>query len=161
MSKFSNIYDIDGNLIHKSGDKPYTLEQTEKLVDDLTEKVRENPDNQVYKVYLNNAQKWLFKLYNEMSKEDLMKRISIIQENVDEAKKKLTNEEQNRLSEINKAIEELKEQYDNESEITAEDATEGDGGELVEEMEHPVVDTDTPKPVVMDEYVDFKEDATN
>lgn len=161
MSKFSNIYDIDGNLIHKAGDGPYTLEQTEKLVDELTKKVQDNPDNQVYKVYLNNAQKWLFKLYNELSKEDLMKRISIIQENVDEAKKELNSKEQEQLSEVNKAITELKEWYDNESKTTPENAKTGDGGRVAEEVEHPVVDNNTPEPVVMDEYVDFEENETN
>lgn len=56
MSKFSNIYDIDGKLIRGADQGPFTLEETEKLVDELTQKVKDNPDNEVYKVYLNNAQ---------------------------------------------------------------------------------------------------------
>ena len=59
MSKFSNLYDIDGNIINKSPQHTFTLEETEQLVDDLSKKVQENPDNEVYKVYLANAQKWL------------------------------------------------------------------------------------------------------
>ena len=128
MSKFSNLYDIDGNIINKSPQHTYTLEETEKLVDDLTKKVEENPDNQVYKVYLNNAQKWLFKLYNEMSREDLMKRMSFVKNSIDTAKEQATEAEQKQLEEINKAMEELKEEFDKTSE-----------------------------PVVMDEYVDFEE----
>ena len=133
MSKFSNIYDIDGNLIRGAEEGPFTLEETEKLVDDLTQKVKDNPDNEVYKVYLNNAQKWLFKLYNEMSKEDLMKRMSFLQTNVQDAKDDATEAEQKQLEEITKAMEDLKKEYDELPEI--------------------------PKPVVMDEYVEPVEET--
>lgn len=125
MSKFSNIYDIDGNLIRGADEGPFTLEETEKLVDDLTKKVQDNPDNEVYRVYLNNAQRWLMKLYNEMSREDLMKRISITTNKLDEAKKEASEAEQKQLDEITKAMEELKKEYDK-----------------------------LPDPVVMDEYVE-------
>lgn len=128
MSKYSNIYDIDGNLIRSAEDGPFTLEETEKLVDDLTQKVKDNPDNEVYKVYLSNAQKWLFKLYNEMSKEDLMKRMSFLQNGVQDAKNNATEAEQKQLDEITKAMEDLKKEYDKLPEI--------------------------PEPVVMDEYVE-------
>lgn len=111
MSKFSNLYDIDGNIINKAPQHTYTLEETEKLVDDLTKKVQENPDNEVYKVYLNNAQKWLYKLYNEMSREDLMKRLNLVKDSVQEAKDEINEAKQKELDEINKAVEELKEEY--------------------------------------------------
>lgn len=111
MSKFSNLYDIDGNIINKSPQHTYTLEETEKLVDDLTKKVQENPDNEVYKVYLANAQKWLYKLYNEMSREDLMKRLNLVKDSVQEAKDEINEAKQKELDEINKAVEELKEEY--------------------------------------------------
>lgn len=112
MSKFSNIYDIDGNLIRRGDQGPFTLEETEELVDKLTQKVKDNPDNEVYKVYLNNAQKWLFKLYNEMNKDELMKRMSFLQNSIDEAKTDASEAEQRQLEEINKAVEELKAEYD-------------------------------------------------
>lgn len=147
MSKFSNIYDIDGKLIRGADQGPFTLEETEKLVDELTQKVKDNPDNEVYKVYLSNAQKWLFKLYNEMSREDLMKRMSFVTNKIDEAKAEVTEAEQQQLDEITKAMEDLKEAYEKEDK-------EGNGGELVEEMECPVDNSDTPEPVVMDEYVE-------
>jgi len=111
MSKFSNLYDIDGNIINKAPQHTYTLEETEKLVDDLTKKVQENPDNEVYKVYLANAQKWLYKLYNEMSREDLMKRLNLVKDSVQEAKDEINEAKQKELDEINKAVEELKEEY--------------------------------------------------
>lgn len=112
MSKFSNLYDIDGNIINKSPQHTYTLEETEKLVDDLTKKVQENPENEVYKVYLSNAQKWLYKLYNEMSREDLMKRLNLVKDSIQDAKTEVNEAEQAKIEEINKAVEELKNEYD-------------------------------------------------
>lgn len=139
MSKFSNLYDIDGNIINKSPQHRFTIEETEKLVDELTEKVKENPDNEVYKVYLNNAQKWLFKLYNEMSRDELIKHLDLVKNSVEEAKNNATEAEQNVLEQINKAAEELKKEYDNESEDTPSTTTE-EGGEpeLDNKMEQPM-----------------------
>ena len=111
MSKFSNLYDIDGNIINKSPQHTFTLKETEQLVDDLTKKVQENPDNEVYKVYLANAQKWLYKLYNEMSREDLMKRMNFITDSLQNAKDEVNEAEQAKIEEINKAVEELKDEY--------------------------------------------------
>lgn len=142
MSKFSNLYDIDGNIINKSPQHRFTIEETEKLVDELTEKVKENPDNEVYKVYLNNAQKWLFKLYNEMSRDELIKRLDLVKNSVEEAKNNATEAEQDVLEQINKAAEELKKEYDNESEDTPSTTPE-EGGEpeLDNKMEQPLVVT--------------------
>ena len=114
MNKFSNLYDIDGNIINKSPQHNFTIEETEQLVDDLTKKVQENPDNEVYKVYLNNAQKWLMKLYNEMSREDLMKRMTILNTQLEEAKSEANEAEQKAIEEVSNAIEELKEAYEKE-----------------------------------------------
>ena len=142
MKNDSNIYDIDGNIIRKAGDiHRFTIEEVEKLVDDLTEKVRKNPDNQVYKVYLNNAQRWLFNMYNSMSKEDLISRISTIQNSIQDAKDNATELEQANLEEVNKLMDEFKEQYE-----------EKPGGILDTEMEQPVVE-----PTSEDEYVEFEE----
>ena len=142
MSKYSNLYDIDGNIINKSPQHTFTLEETEKLVDDLSKKVEENPDNKVYKVYLANAQKWLFKLYNEMSRDELMKRMNFVTDSVQNAKTEVNEAEQAQLDEISKAVEELKKEYDR---------LEGEGTVLDSEVEQPVA---VDKPVVMDEYVE-------
>ena len=89
MKNYSNIYDIDGNIIRKAGDNHrLTIEEVEKLVDDLTEKAQKNPENEVYKVYLDNAHKWLMYMYNNMSKEDIMKRLSILKNSAQDAKDK-------------------------------------------------------------------------
>lgn len=115
MSKFSNLYDIDGNIINKSPQHTYTLEECERLVDDLTKKVEENPDNEVYKVYLNNAQKWLMHMYDGMSRQDLMKRMSFLTDSIQNAKDTANEAEQKQLDEINKVMEEFKKQYDNDT----------------------------------------------
>ena len=121
MNNYTNIYDVDGNIIRKAGDNHrFTLEEVEKLVDDLTEKVRQNPDNEVYKVYLNNAQRWLFNMYNNMSTEDLKKRISLIQDVAQNAKDEANELEQKNLEEINKIMDEFKAQYDEKPENTEE-----------------------------------------
>ena len=142
MSKYSNLYDIDGNIINKSPQHTFTLEETEKLVDDPSKKVEENPDNEVYKVYLANAQKWLFKLYNEMSRDELMKRMNFVTDSIQNAKTEVNEAEQSQLDEISKAVEELKKEYDR---------LEGEGTVLDSEVEQPVA---VDKPVVMDEYVE-------
>ena len=110
MNNYTNIYDIDGNIIRKAGDNhKFTIEELEKMVDDLTEKVRNNPDNKVYKVYLNNVNTSLFKAYNSMSPEQLKKRLSILSEQLEEAKKNQTEEKQKELDKINESIDKLKE----------------------------------------------------
>ena len=157
MSKFSNIYDIDGNIIRRADQGPFTIEETEQLVDDLVKKVQEHPDNQVYKVYLNNAQKWLSMLYNNMSKEDLMKRLNLIKDSVEEAKSAASEAEQKQLEEISNAMDELKKQYDSEPETTPAEAEGGPGGGSPEEVECNMDKPDAPKPVVMDEYTEFEE----
>ena len=112
MNNYTNIYDIDGNIIRKAGDNHrFTIEEVEKLVDDLTAKVQQNPDNQVYRVYLNNAHKWLYNMYNNMSVEELTKRISTIQDAIQAAKDNATELEQKNLEEINEAMDEFAEQY--------------------------------------------------
>ena len=116
MKNYSNIYDVDGNIIRKAGDNhKFTLEEVEKLVDDLTQKVQENPDNQVYKVYLNNAHKWLYNMYNSMSTEDIKARISALQNNIQEAKNDLNEAEKQQLDSISQAMEQLKAEYEKET----------------------------------------------
>jgi len=113
MKNETNIYDIDGNIIRKAGDNhKFTIEEVEKLVDELTEKVQQNPDNEVYKVYLNNAHKWLYNMYTNMPTKELAKRISSIQDAIQTAKNNETELEQKNLDEINKIMDDFKKQYD-------------------------------------------------
>lgn len=148
MSKIdpnANLYDIDGNLISKAPLNNKTISEVEQLVDELTKKVQDNPDNEVYKVYLNNAQSFLFGMYNNMSKEDLISRISALQNSVEKAKSEVNEAEQKQLEETNKALDELKETIESQN---AESGESEQGSEASSET-------------VMDEYVDYEEVDTN
>lgn len=116
----ANLYDYEGNLIEKAPLKRKTLPEVEELVDQLTKKVQENPENEMYKVYLNNAQRVLFSLYNSMSKEDLMSRISLLQNSIENAKEEAQEAEKEQLNKVNEALDELKEEYVNYEEIPAD-----------------------------------------
>ena len=124
-TKYGNIYDVDGNLVRHCNERGeqvrWTIEETEKLVDELTAKVKDNPDNEVYKVYLNNAQKTLFAMYNNMSREELMKRLTILQDSVKEAQTRAKTDEENNLEELNLSIDKIKQLYE---ENTPENAVE-------------------------------------
>ena len=143
MKNYTNIYDVDGNIIRKAGDThKFTIEEVEKLVDDLTKKVQENPENEVYKVYLNNAHKWLYNMYNNMSTKEITERISALQNNIQEAKNDINDAEKQQLDAISEAMEQLKAEYDREEA----------GGVLDTEVERPVAE-----PTLEDEYVEFEE----
>ena len=159
MSKIdpnANLYDIDGNLISKTPLKNKTISEVEQLVDDLTKKVEENPDNEVYKVYLNNAQSFLFAMYNNMNKEDLISRISALQSSVEAAKTEVNEAEQKQLEETNKALDELKETIESQNGSSGEPETssEESGAETSSEPEQG---SKTVTPEEMDQYVEFEE----
>ena len=154
MSKFSNLYDIDGNIINKSPQHRFTLEEVEKLVDDLTKKTQENPENKVYKVYLNNAQKWLMHMYDNMSREELMKRMSFITDSVQNAKDEMSEAEKEQLENISKAMEELKEAYEAEDNATGPDTPENVEVAEPTTQEDMLVERDEVEPIVMEEVID-------
>lgn len=151
IDKNANLYDIDGNLISEAPLKNKTLDEVEKLVDNLTKKVEENPDNEVYKVYLNNAQSFLFAMYNNMNKEELITRLSVLQNSIQTAKDKANEAETERLDNANEALEQLKESY------TVGDKTENNISESKSMNQEDMLverdSDDTPN----DEYVQFEE----
>lgn len=125
INKFSNIYDKDGNLIRKVNEKTgrldkYTIEEVEQLVDELTEKVKENPENLEYKTQLNNVQSFLFNMYNHMSRNDLMKRMTILQDSIQKAKSDVTEKEQAVLEKVNEEMDKLKQAYEAEEPVMDE-----------------------------------------
>lgn len=63
INKYANLYDKDGNLIKKAPITDYTIEETEKLVDDLTEQYKNDPENKDLKLRLDNAAQYLYGLY--------------------------------------------------------------------------------------------------
>lgn len=119
INKYANIYSKEGDLIRpisiETGKlEKYTLEEVEKLVDDLTEKYKADPNNEGLMVQLNNTQKYLYYMYNNMSKEDLLKRLSIAKEVVDNAKTERNEAEQQIIEQVNKEIDKLKDAYESE-----------------------------------------------
>lgn len=142
MKNYTNIYDIDGNLIRAAGDNhQFTIEEIEKMVDDMAQKVKDNPDKEIYKVYLNNLHAWLYNMYNHMDPDDVIKRLNSLQTAIGDAKKELSDKESEDLTKLNTQINDLKEKYER-------------GTELDKEVEQPVVES---TPTVMDEYVEFEE----
>lgn len=63
INKYANLYDKEGNLLKKAPLTDYTIEETEKLVDDLTEQSKNDPENKDLKLRLDNAAQWLYGLY--------------------------------------------------------------------------------------------------
>lgn len=63
INKYANLYDKEGNLLKKAPLTDYTIEETEKLVDDLTEQYKNDPENKDLKLRLDNAAQWLYGLY--------------------------------------------------------------------------------------------------
>lgn len=63
INKYANLYDKEGNLLKKAPLTDYTIEETEKLVDDLTEQYKNNPENKDLKLRLDNAAQYLYGLY--------------------------------------------------------------------------------------------------
>ncbi|MBO5627915.1 MAG: hypothetical protein J5965_02405 [Aeriscardovia sp.] len=125
INKFSNIYDKDGNLIRKVNENTgrldkYTIEEVEQLVDELTEKVKENPENLEYKTQLNNVQSFLFNMYNHMSRNDLLKRMTILQDSIQKAKSDVTEKEQAVLDKVNEEMDKLKQAYEAEEPVMDE-----------------------------------------
>lgn len=166
MSKIdpnANLYDIDGNLISKAPLPNKTIKEVEELVDELTKKIEENPNNEVYKVYLNNAQSFLFSMYNNMSREELMSRLSVLQNSIQTAKNEANDAEKDRLDSANEALEELKQSVegtvvDKEVERPLVESTFTDVNSEQPLTESSSVNTDHERPeTVMDEYVEFEE----
>lgn len=74
-------------------------------------------------------------MYNNMTTEELKSRLTILQDTIKNNAAEEAEREQKKLDELNRVIDEFKEQYDNKPDTT------------------PVLESDD-KPVVMDEYVE-------
>ena len=109
MKNNTNIYDIDGELVRKADDNhQWTLEEAQNRIKIYSEKLKnlqendpKNPKIQVYTTYLRNINGYIYKLYSQMSPNEL--------KTIFEAHK-TDNEDLNK--QIEKAINELKESVD-------------------------------------------------
>ena len=64
INKWANLYDKDGNLIKSAPQGAYSIEDTEKLVDDLSEQLKKDPENEDLKRRLDNTVEYLYRLYS-------------------------------------------------------------------------------------------------
>ena len=63
IDKNANLYDIDGNLLKKSPISNSTIPEVEADLQKWTNLAKENPDVEIYRVYLNNTYRTLMELY--------------------------------------------------------------------------------------------------
>jgi len=134
MKNYSNIYDIDGELIRAAGDThKLTLKEAQDKAKYYTEKLKEldenDPKAKVYTTYIRNLTSYIISLYSKMKPEELES----------EAKEQEFN------NQINKAINELKEEI------------EGEATEVEQPVGEQLVEREGSPETVMDEYVDYEE----
>lgn len=98
IDKNANLYDNDGNLLKKAPITNSTIPEIEADLQKWTDLVKENPENQLYKVYLNNTYKTLFemyRIYGNPHKDELLEKL----------KGELTNDQiESALNQLNEEI---------------------------------------------------------
>lgn len=98
IDKNANLYDSDGNLLKKAPITNSTIPEVEADLQKWTDLVKENPENQLYKVYLNNTYKTLFemyRIYGNPHKDELLEKL----------KGELTNDQiESALNQLNEEI---------------------------------------------------------
>ena len=125
INKYANLYDKDGNLLKKAPLTDYTIEETEKLVDDLTEQYKNDPENKDLKLRLDNAAQWLYGLYlryGNLHEKELVERIK-------QAANKDVSEDQIKEA-LNAVSDELKKTYNT-------DTNDDEYVEFTEDVDNP------------------------
>ena len=122
MKNNSNIYDIDGELIHSIDDGRLSVENAEKRLNQYQDKLKQLTDNQedsfkagIYRTYIQNLQRYILNYY-------IM--------HPEEAQQRLSMEEQ-----IKKAMEELKADAEAEEKPTVMESISDEMDEYVEPIE--------------------------
>lgn len=103
ISKYSNLYDKNGNFLHKPGN--YSIEELEELVDALDKNSKE----------FANATAILMNMYEQKGNPH---RDELIQKLIEQSKTKTTK------TDVNNALNEVKEQLDN---VVKEEESSDDG----------------------------------
>lgn len=96
IDKNANLYDIDGNLIAKAPLKAADIETVEALLQRWTNKCKEDPENEMYKIYLNNTYATLmqlYRIYGNPHEQELIGKIKDYEEKYGEIKGELTSEQ--------------------------------------------------------------------
>lgn len=153
MKNNSNIYDIDGELIRAFDDThKFTVKEAQEKAKYYTEKLGQIDENDpkaaTYVTYIKNLNRYIMELYAKMSPEEL-------QALLDQKKQESTD------AQVEKAINELKKEIENEetnkNEESSEHANDEAGSEdtetSVRTQEDLLTDGEGRPETVMDEYV--------
>lgn len=153
MKNNSNIYDIDGELIRAFDDThKLTIKEAQEKAKHYTEKLGQIDENDpkaaTYVTYIKNLNRYIMELYAKMSPEEL-------QALLDQKKQESTD------AQVEKAINELKKEIENEEtnkdEESSEHADDEAGSEdteaSVRTQEDLLTDGEGRPETVMDEYV--------
>lgn len=175
MNNYSNIYDIDGELVRSADDEhKWTVEEVKEKIEHYRKKLQDIAEDDkkavIYATYMRNLSNYLFVLYSQMPAEQLNAEI-------EKAKSIATSDQ------VRKAMEELQKEVNNDGK-TAEnttnevpdkpttdnedttdeklgDVTPVDGGNSDIHEERPLsqsdllVERDSVKDDKMDEYVEY------
>ena len=114
MNNYSNIYDIDGELVRSADDKhKWTVEEVKEKIEYYRKKLQDIAEDDkkaiIYTTYMRNLSNYLFVLYSQMPAEQLNAEI--------EKAKSIATADQ-----VRKAMEELQKEVNNDGE-TAENTT--------------------------------------
>ena len=95
ISKYSNLYDKDGNFLHKPG--KYSIEELEALIDTLDKNSREFASATAILMHMQHKEEQKGNPYND----------KLTQKLIEQSKTKTTK------ADVNNALNEVKEQLDN------------------------------------------------
>lgn len=114
MNNYSNIYDIDGELVRSADDEhKWTVEEVKEKIEYYRKKLQDIAEDDkkavIYATYMRNLSNYLFVLYSQMPAEQLNAEI-------EKAKSIATSDQ------VRKAMEELQKEVDNDGK-TAESTT--------------------------------------
>ena len=126
MKNNSNIYDIDGEILRESGNtEELTLEEAQKRLESYQKKLNElaekEPNSQklsVYNTYIKNLQSYIFNYYllhpelmkwaNKTTQDEIQKAIDDLKKDVEEEEKETVMESiSNEMDEYVEPIEEI------------------------------------------------------
>lgn len=173
MNNYSNIYDIDGELVRSADDKhKWTVEEVKEKIEYYRKKLQDIAEDDkkavIYATYMRNLSNYLFVLYSQMPAEQLNAEIEkaksiATEDQVRKAMEELQNEVNNDGKTAENTTNEVpdKPTADNESTTNEEsgDVTLIDGGDSDIHEERPVSQSDLlvereDVNTVMDEYIE-------
>lgn len=177
MKNYTNIYDVDGELIRSAYDNTkWSLDEAKKRVNMYTEKLKDIDENDPkytqYITYIRNLNAYIFDLYSKMSPEELQQEYNMLKTdtNIDEQIRKAMEDLQNEVENDETAGSSTENEVQGESTEDNQSDTNTESGDD-ETIERTNSDIHEEGPTTqgdllveradvtnsMDEYVDFEE----